>query len=102
MNRGTFLVTPIAPYFSAPLQASAFVGGTVNTTASVPPLSLLTVRTQPKPTAPVWTTLTHGANVSLTGNCRRYNSAYSAVLNTHNLHVLTKAQGQAKMSRPRV
>lgn len=84
------------------LQASAFIGGTVNTATAVPPNSPLKVRMLPKPTAAVWTIVPHGANISLTGPCRRYNAAYTAVLATYNLHSLTKAQGQAKMSLPRV
>ncbi len=95
MKRSRFLVIPIALCFSAPLQASAVIGGTVNTTTAVPPLGPLTVRSQPKPTASVWTTLAHDADVSLTETCRRYNAAYSAVLNTYNLHNLSKTQSQA-------
>ena len=91
----------LATLITAPALASAFIGGIVDTSAGTPPLSPLNVRTQPKPSAPLWMSLPHTSNVSLTGPCRRYNSSYSAVLSSFNVKNLSKAVAQPKMQRPR-
>lgn len=102
MKRSILALAAAALATSSTGHASAFIGGMVDTSVATPSLSLLKVRVLPKPSAAVWTSLAHGTNVSLTGPCRRYNAAYSAVLGTYNLHTMTKAQGQAKMNLPRV
>jgi hypothetical protein len=96
------LIAAVAVLSAATLHASAFVGGTVDTSNATPALSALNARAQPKPSSPVWLALPHGSDVSLTGPCRRYNASYSAIVNSFNINTLPKAQAQAKMGFPRV
>lgn len=85
----------------ASAQASAFIGGTVDTSNALPPGTPLNARTQPKPSAPVWLALPDTGSISLTGPCRRYNAAYTAVVASFNLQTTVKAIAQPKMSLSR-
>ena len=91
----------LAALLAAPAFASAFIGGTVDTTMGTPAMSPLNVRVQPKPTALIWTSLPHTSDVSLTGPCRRYNASYSAIIKSFNVKNLSKAVAQPKMQMPR-
>ena len=82
---------------AAPAHASAFIGGTVETSSASPPGTPLNARTQPKPSAPVWLALPNTGTISLTGPCRRYNAAYTAVVASFNLQTTVKTIAQPKM-----
>lgn len=100
--KSSILTITFMAFASSPLHASAFVGGTVDTSNATPPLTALNARMQPKPTAAISVAIPHGTDISLTGPCRRYNASYTTILNTFNLQTTPKAQAQAKMGFPRV